>query len=184
MIQGACHAARTRYLFARLVHHVARCCMLGFAKASLLASLTREPDLAYALTAGTRARSSLLLLRWRRGDYTTDCMCASQPGRYYVGKVCIYPYCRCDATSCVTPLQFCSASTHAACTTRSRACAADAHAHTNAHTVHFSSTKLTVHEPSHVLAPQHVHTRPRASRTHARANHRSARANHRTSRTP
>jgi len=35
-------------------------CRLGFAKASLT-SLTREPDLAYALTAITRARSSLLL---------------------------------------------------------------------------------------------------------------------------
>ena len=34
-------------------------CRLGFAKASLT-SLTREPDLAYALTAITRARSSLL----------------------------------------------------------------------------------------------------------------------------
>ena len=45
MIRGARHAARTRYTFARLVHHVARCCMLGFAKASLLTSLTREPDL-------------------------------------------------------------------------------------------------------------------------------------------
>ena len=57
--------------------------MLRFAKASLLTSLTREPDLAYALTAGTRTRSTLLLLRWRRGDYTTDYVCASQPGRSY-----------------------------------------------------------------------------------------------------
>jgi len=72
MIRGARHAARTRYTFARVVHHVARCCMLGFAKACLLTSLTREPDLACALTIGTRARSTLLLLRWRRGDYTTD----------------------------------------------------------------------------------------------------------------
>ena len=82
MIRGARHAARTRYTFARLVP----CCALlhaGFAKASLLTSLTREPDLAYALTAGTRTRSTLLLLRWRRGDYTTDYACASQPGRSY-----------------------------------------------------------------------------------------------------
>ena len=102
MIRGARHAARTRYTFARLVHHVARYCMLSFAKASLLASLTREPDLAYTLTAGTRARSTLLLLRWRRGDYTTDYACASQPGRSYVGEVCIYPYCTCAATSYAT----------------------------------------------------------------------------------
>ena len=76
--------------------------MLGFAKACLLTSLTREPDLACALTIGTRARSTLLLLRWRRGDYTTDYACASQPGRSYVGVVCIYPYCTCDATSYAT----------------------------------------------------------------------------------
>ena len=60
MIRGAHHAARTRYTFVPLVP----CCALlhaGFAKASLLTSLTREPDLAYALTAITRARSSLLL---------------------------------------------------------------------------------------------------------------------------
>ena len=67
MIRGARHAARTRYTFARVVHHVARCCMLGFAKACLLTSLTREPDLACALTAATRAQyaAAPTLAPWR-----------------------------------------------------------------------------------------------------------------------